>query len=359
MKLIVQPADGAAPLIKAIKQAKKSIQLVIFRFDLPEIERALEDAAERGVTVHALIAFTNRGGEKNLRKLEMRFLEKGIVVARTANDLVRYHGKMMIVDGKDLYLLTHNFTRLDLRSRSFGVATRKRDLVQEAMRLFEADTRRQPYRSRCSKFIVSPVNARNRLAEFLKGAKRELLIYDVDLADKEMLRIVEERCLAGVSVRIIGHVGSNKQVSARAFRRMRLHTRVIVRDSKQVFLGSQSLRKLELNARREIGIIVSNAKIVSSIATVFDDDWKASVAGNGKAEKKRASALANRASKKVARAVGKKLAPAPVVKQVLKTIEQEASLEVDPSQAEQVVNGTLQKAVKKATEKIIEKAVGQ
>ncbi len=359
MKLIVQPADGNAPLLKAIKQAKKSIQIVIFRFDLAEIERALEEAAERGVMVHALIAFTNRGGEKNLRKLEMRFLEKGIIVARTANDLVRYHGKMMIVDGKELYLLTYNFTHLDSRSRSFGIVTRKRDLVQEAIRLFEADTTRQPYSSRCGKFIVSPVNARKRLAEFIKGAKRELLIYDVDVADKEMLRLLEERSQAGVSIRIIGHVTSSKHLTAREFRRMRLHTRVIIRDCKQAFLGSQSLRKLELNARREIGVIVNNTKIVSSISTVFEDDWKASVPVDVKAEKKRASALASRAAKKIVSAIEKKLAPTPVVKQVLKTIEKEASLEIDPSLAREVVKGTLTKAVKKATEKIVEKAVGQ
>lgn len=359
MKLIVQPADGAAPLLKAIKQARKSIHIVIFRFDLREIEHALEEAAERGVMVHALIAFTNRGGEKNLRKLEMRFLEKGIIVARTANDLVRYHGKMMIVDGKELYLLSYNFTRLDLRSRSFGIVTRKRDLVQEASRLFEADTMRQAYTSRCSKFIVSPVNARKQLAAFIKGAKRELLIYDVDIADKEMLRILEERCQAGVSIKIIGHVAAGKHLSARLFRRMRLHTRVVIRDCKQAFLGSQSLRKLELDARREIGIIVSNPKIVSSMITVFDDDWKASLPADAKAEKKRASALANRTSRKIAQAVEKTMAPSPVVKQVLKTIEKETSVEVDPSQAAQVVKGTLKKAVKKATEKIIEKAVGQ
>jgi phosphatidylserine/phosphatidylglycerophosphate/cardiolipin synthase-like enzyme len=346
-------------LVKAIKQAKKSIQIVIFRFDLADIERALEEAAERGVMVHALIAFTNRGGEKNLRKLEMRFLEKGIIVARTANDLVRYHGKMMVVDGKELYLLTYNFTRLDLRSRSFGIATRKRDLVQEAIRLFEADTTRQPYTSRCSKFIVSPVNARKRLTEFIKGARRELLIYDVDVADKEMLRLLDERCQAGVSIKIIGHVGSSKHLSAREFRRLRLHTRVIIRDCKQAFLGSQSLRKLELNARREIGIIVNSAKIVNSMTTVFEDDWKASVPADMKAEKKRAAALANKAAKKIVPAVEKKLAPRPVVKQVLKTIEQQASLEVDPTLAAEVVKGTLKKAVKKATEKIIEKAVGQ
>src|SRR6185437_14788166 len=150
-------------------------------------------------------------------------------------------------------------THLDIgRSRSFGVVTRNREVVQEAARLFEADTKRQEFTSRNGKLVVSPVNARKTLAAFLKGAKKELLIYDVDIADREMLRILEGRVQAGVKVKIIGHVSRSRHLSARSLRRMRLHTRVIIRDSKQAFLGSQSMRKLELDARREIGIIVSS-----------------------------------------------------------------------------------------------------
>src|SRR5437773_1002051 len=120
MKLLIQPGDGIERLVKGIRKAKKSVEIMIFRFDRPEIERALADAVERGVFVHALIAFTNRGGEANLRKLEKRFLAEGITVARTAGDLVRYHGKMIIADRKELYVTAFNFTHLDMeRSRSF------------------------------------------------------------------------------------------------------------------------------------------------------------------------------------------------------------------------------------------------
>jgi len=360
LKLIVQPADGLAPLLKAIKRAKKRIEIVIFRFDQTELEHALEDAAQRGVFVHALIAFTNRGGEKNLRKLEMRFLEKGITVARTADDLVRYHGKMMLVDGKELFLLTYNFTHLDTeRSRSFGIVTRNRHLVKEAARLFQCDTKRQSYKPRSDKFVVSPVNARPVLEAFIKGAKRDLLIYDVDIGDKAMMRVLEERAQAGVRVNIIGHVGRSKHLSARDFRRMRLHTRVVIRDCKQAFLGSQSLRKAELDARREIGIIVNNAKIVGSLVTVFEDDWKASTAVDRGSDKKRASARAERASRKVTKAVGAKLAPAPVVQRVLRTIEKEARIDVDREEAAHVVKGALKKAVRKAAAKIVEEAVAE
>jgi phosphatidylserine/phosphatidylglycerophosphate/cardiolipin synthase-like enzyme len=63
-----------------------------------ELEKALGAAVQRGVTVRALIAHMNKGGEKRLRKLEQRLLEAGVTVARTADDLPRYHGKMTIID---------------------------------------------------------------------------------------------------------------------------------------------------------------------------------------------------------------------------------------------------------------------
>ncbi len=176
VKLLIQPDDGVQRLVKGIKKAKERIEIMIFRFDRTEIERALIDAVERGVFVHALIAFTNRGGEQSLRKLEKHFLANGITVARTAGDLVRYHGKMMIVDRKELYVNAFNFTYLDIdRSRAFGLITRNPKLVAEAVKLFQSDIKRQGYAAGNSKFLVSPVNARKELTKFIQGKKRNCL----------------------------------------------------------------------------------------------------------------------------------------------------------------------------------------
>src|SRR5580698_4414290 len=143
MRLLVQPTDGILPIIEAIDNAKKSVDIVIFRFDRSDVERALDNAVARGVKVHALIAYLNRGGEKKLRKLEMRLLEAGVTVARTSDDLVRYHDKFMIIDGKVLYLFAFNFTYLDIdHSRAFGVIIPDERYVQEAAKLFEADVQR-------------------------------------------------------------------------------------------------------------------------------------------------------------------------------------------------------------------------
>src|SRR6266851_2547855 len=170
MKLIVQPDVGIAPIVTAIKQAKKSIDILIFRLDRSEITQALEAAVSRGVRVRALTAHTNRGGTKALRRLEMSLLEAGVTVSRTADDLVRYHGKMMIVDAKFLHIYGFNFTRLDImKSRSFGVISKNAKLVNEASKLFMADFDRLPYSAGYERFVISPVNARDRLSRFIEG----------------------------------------------------------------------------------------------------------------------------------------------------------------------------------------------
>ena len=277
LKLLIQPQDGIAELLSAIKKAKKTIAIVIFRFDRAEIEAALKAAVHRGVSVSALIAYANRGGEKHLRKLEMRLLDAGAKVSRTADDLGRYHDKLMIVDRRVLYVLSFNFTHLDIdHSRAFGIVTRKAKLVQEAVNLFEADCERKPYTAGLDTFIVSPVNARKQLAAFIHKAKKELLIYDPNIADTEMTKALTNRAKAGVKIRIIGAMSrKNPHIHVRRLTGLRLHTRAIIRDRREAFVGSQSLRKVELDKRREVGVIVRESKTLSRLVDTFEADWSA------------------------------------------------------------------------------------
>jgi phosphatidylserine/phosphatidylglycerophosphate/cardiolipin synthase-like enzyme len=274
VKLIIQPEDGLTPLVQAVKKARKAVSIVIFRFDRPELEKALEAAVARGVAVRALIAHTNRGGEKMLRKLETRFLEAGVLVARTADDLPRYHGKLMIVDDT-LHVLGFNYTRLDIeKSRSFGVVTRNARIVKEANALFEADSTRQVYLSRSDRLVVSPESSRAILSAFIKKAKKQLLIYDTKISDRLILRLLAERARAGVEIRMFGKVGkAAAAIEARKLPDLRLHVRAIIRDGSAAFIGSQSLRKMELDGRREIGIIVTDSKIAKKMQAVFEADW--------------------------------------------------------------------------------------
>jgi cardiolipin synthase len=277
VKLIIEPADGIAPVVKAIDKAKKFIDIMIFRFDRVEVEKALKAAVARGVKVRALIAHTNKGGDKTLRKLELRLLDCGATVARTADDLARYHGKMMIIDNATLHVYGFNYTKLDIdKSRSFGIVTRDKKIVAEAVKLFEADALRQDYAPTHPRLVISPENSRTLLTAFVKGARKQLLIYDAQVSDNAVQKVMADRAADGDEIRILGTLEKDiKGIKVRKLGPMRLHVRSIIRDGNEAFVGSQSLRKLELEGRREVGIIIKNGGIVRKMIATFEADWEA------------------------------------------------------------------------------------
>jgi phosphatidylserine/phosphatidylglycerophosphate/cardiolipin synthase-like enzyme len=282
VNLIVQPEAGLAPVVKAIKRARKTIDIAIFRIDRTEIEKALAAAVQRGVRVRLLVAHTNRGGESRLRKLEQRMLEAGVTVTRTGDEFVRYHGKYMIADDT-LYLFAFNFTTADtVKSRSFGVWTKDKRAVREALALFKADCTRQPFTPKRSPLVVSPETARDTLTAFIKGARRQLLIYDVNIQDPVFAKLLKAQASAGVDVRVIGKFkGAGEVTAVRPLKPLRLHARAIVRDGSRAFVGSQSLRQPELNQRREVGVVITNGAVARKLRDIFEADWLESAASKG------------------------------------------------------------------------------
>ena len=359
MKLLQQPEDGITALLHGINHAKNSIDIVIFRFDQPEIEKALSAAVSRGVAVQALIAHVNGSGEESLRKLEMRLLAAGVTVSRTAGDFVRYHAKLMVVDHAELYLLAFNFTKLDInRSRSFGIIVKDGKLVREALKLVEADTKRQPYEAGLPNFVVSPANARQELAAFIEGAKQQLLIYDPKVSDRSMLRVLESRAKAGVEIRIIGQVSSDSNsLGVRRLVSPRLHTRAIVRDGQSAFLGSQSLREMELDRRREAGIIFDDPAIAARLGKTFEEDWELSKpSAKTEAAREEGPPVAKMA-KRVAKAVIKELPPvAPVLEVTIKELAPN-EITLDPQVVEEAVEEAVKDAVKDAIKEVLEDVV--
>lgn len=343
MKLLIQPESGIEPLLEGLRSAKKSIQILIFRFDRSEVERALVEAVQRGVQVQALIAFTNRGEEKNLRKLEGRLLERGITVTRTADDLVRYHGKMFIIDRKELWLLAFNYTHMDITlSRSFALAIRAPEIVAEAVKLFEADASRQPYRPTCHDLVVSPENARTQLLDFIRGAKKQILLYEMKISDQDFVQLLSEKASQGVDVRVIGRSSVKGSVLNVRTLPFRLHVRAIFRDGKEAFLGSQSLRKLELEARREIGVIVRESRVVHEMIQVFEKDWQHSApAMHGGID-----TVLDVPARRVAKELAKHIHVGPVVEQVLERVmDRSSDVPFEPAEVAMTVRDAFREEV--------------
>jgi cardiolipin synthase A/B len=358
VKVIVQPDDGPSLLLSALKNATQSVELAIFRFDRSDIETALRTAVSKGIKVTALIADVNRGGEKNLRQLEMRFLQAGITVARSARDLIRYHDKLIIIDRRILFLLSFNFTHLDIdHSRGFGIVTRNAALVQEAVKLFEADCARRPYSTSSDTFVVSPMNSRKVLRMFLERAKKQLLIYDPQISDKEMIGVLQAKAKAGVDIRVIGKIRSRAGLSVRKLTKMHLHTRTIIRDGKQAFVGSQSLRPAELDSRREVGLIIREPSAVKKLLAVFEADWgtnDGAEAHPAQTDDRLTAEQEEKEEKAVAVLVHELRPLARTVKKAVKKVVAQAGDEVVH---DKILKSTVKKVVKKAVKQAVKEAV--
>ena len=287
MKLIVQPDAGIAPVITAIKQAKKSIDILIFRLDRAELARALEAAVARGINVRALTAHTNRGGEKNLRKLELELLQCGVTVSRTADDLLRYHGKMMIVDNAILHVYGFNFTGRDMgQSRSLGIVTKNRKLVQEAKQAVRGRFQPPALHARRRSFRREPGEWPRTAHEVHPGRAPRASHLRSESERRRHSPSPRRAAEGGVDVKVIGRVEAKWNIKSEKFPGKRLHIRAIVRDGSRGFIGSQSLRRLELEKRREVGVIVVDPKVVNEMKAIFETDWAQTESGRKEAKKR-------------------------------------------------------------------------
>ena len=73
----------------------------------------------------------------------------------------------------------------------------------------------------------------------------------------------------------------------RPLKPVRLHVRAIIRDGTRAFVGSQSLRKEELDSRREVGLLVTNPTVTRMLMQTFEADWEQSASKDAAKQKEK------------------------------------------------------------------------
>jgi phosphatidylserine/phosphatidylglycerophosphate/cardiolipin synthase-like enzyme len=225
--------------------------------------------------------------------------------------------------------------------------------------LFDCDSKRTEYTAESKDFIVSPVNAREQLTAFIRGAKKQLLMYEMKISDNDFVKLLNDKISQGVDVRVIGDTSSKGSTLPARKLPTRLHARAIIRDGRSVFLGSQSLRKLELEARREIGVIVHDPKIAKQMIAVFDKDWSGATPEQQPVE---VGGLIDVPAKKVAKKVVKELNIGPAVEQVLdRVMEKNDDVQLESKEVVEGVRAAVHEevhaAVKEALHQLVTAAV--
>jgi phosphatidylserine/phosphatidylglycerophosphate/cardiolipin synthase-like enzyme len=288
------PDDSAQPILEAIAAAQESLRIKMFLFSDPTLLAAVVAAQKRGVKVRVMLNPARRGGEPENVATRKKLEKAGVEVIDSNPAFSVTHEKSMVVDDelafvKSLNWKTKNFTE----TRDYAVTTAHANEVAEIISCFEADWHRKTFDvGKHARLIWCNHNGRDRIAEFIDGAKHTLFIQNERYQDaviiERLVRAVnrgvkihvmtrplhtlkKEKLVEGVGgIRILHDVG----VKVHKLKHLRLHAKMLLADEKRAIVGSINLSPGSFDSRRELAIEVDDRHIVKRLHHVVRHDWK-------------------------------------------------------------------------------------
>ncbi|MEO8606139.1 MAG: phospholipase D-like domain-containing protein, partial [bacterium] len=273
-RVIVQPDEGTAPVVKLLDSATKSLRVKQFTLTDPDILAALSGAHKRGVAVRVMLNPHRSSGDRANDESFTALHKAGIKVEWANPAFAVTHEKSVVVDDAVALIATFNMcTKYFTETRDYGIVTSAPHQVQEIIAGFEADWHRKAFEpGEETGLLWSSNNARPHMAWFIDGAKDELLIQHpkfVDVTIVERIAAARDRgvkvdLLCGgkhgisdwdvldtfASLRLLDRAG----VKVRRQKHLKLHAKLLLVDDKRALVGSMNIDRSAFDLRRELGV---------------------------------------------------------------------------------------------------------
>lgn len=281
--IITEPKAGTQPILQAINAAKSQINLVIYGFTQQSLRKALVHAKQHGVTVNVILEQAPYQDSQENRYTR-HYLQQYHIAVRSGNSRVALtHQKSMIIDNKQAWIMTFNFTYPAFSDqRNFAYVSCNNNTIREMNSLFYQDWNDQAVRAFNPKLIWSPINARSTIESLIRDAKHSLQMYALSLSDYQVVGLLAQAARRGVNVTIILPQQHNK-LTRREKRYLQhhyihihylanTHAKVIIVDGEKAYLGSTNITQSSLDKNRELGIILHNPELVAVLTHQFQRD---------------------------------------------------------------------------------------
>jgi cardiolipin synthase len=264
-RIVIEPDERRAAVLRVIGAARKRLALTIFRCDDLAVIDAVAAAVERGVVVDILLTRRARGWRRRLDRLQDELERIGARVTLHGARATKHHAKYAVADAGPLLVASFNLTRKCFtRTCDFGVLTWDPDAVADAWRLFEADLARRPLRgvrSRTSRLVIGPESAALAVKALLEDAKRHIRIVDHKLDDPGVKRLLLRKARSGVRV---------EHVATRVVGERDAHGKVAIVDGRVALVGSLAMSATSLGLRRELSLLVHEPSAVRRLEAFLD-----------------------------------------------------------------------------------------
>jgi cardiolipin synthase A/B len=286
-QLIIEPEMGRAPLLKAINEAKSSIDLVMYGFTDMQFADALIEAKKNNINVRVLLQhFPYKSAEQN--QAVINHLQKAKVsLVWPDKDYKLTHQKTFLLDQNKAIIMTFNLTHSTFKkTRNFALVVSDADLVQEIQQVFNNDWQHKASNVTQPNLLWSPNNSREKLLTFIRSAKTEIKMYAEGLNDYQVIGALAKAAQAGVHVQVITSKDTNPQPSKKLDFLSRsgviigydkdyfIHAKMILIDNAQAILGSINFTRASINDNRELSIITQDKKVIAELNQTFNSDWE-------------------------------------------------------------------------------------
>ena len=281
----VLPDAGEAPFVDAIGRATKSLRVMVYQMGYGGILDAIVAKAKAGLDVRVILDGNTQVGVN--QKYKDALEAAGAKVEWSDPAFSYMHAKVLVVDDVEAVVSTGNYLKsFLLKERNFAARVADPQDVADLGALFEADWARKAPDLSCTRLVVSPVNARDRIVALISSAEKTLLVESMQMADYGARKAIAARKAAGVDVRVLiadpSWIDANtaaaadlgaKGVSARWMSSPQVHVKAIVVDGARAYLGSENLSSTSLDKNREAGLFVTEAPAVAAMTATFEKDW--------------------------------------------------------------------------------------
>ncbi|MBC8131658.1 MAG: hypothetical protein H7X95_01650 [Deltaproteobacteria bacterium] len=275
--LLVAPDDDTAPMLEAIRGARRRVLVEMYMLTAPDAVSALLAARDAGVDVRVLLEPTPYGDGAANQPAFAILAAAGVDVrwAHRGDGLV--HAKLIVVDGRVGYVMTLNLTAAGLgTNREFVVIDRDPAEIRLMEQIWNADAvgadvnvdSAATASGVATRVLVSPLEARARLGACIDAARASIRLEMEELSDADLVARLAAAHARSVAVSIVAPASNRSAATTAALRKLamagvsvrvlgvpNIHAKAMVVDESQIYVGSINFTRSSLDANREVGLL--------------------------------------------------------------------------------------------------------
>jgi phosphatidylserine/phosphatidylglycerophosphate/cardiolipin synthase-like enzyme len=289
--LITEPADDYQQIYTFINSATTTLDMTMYELTDTTAEHDLAADAARGVTVRVILD-TNL--EKSSNTTAFNYLKaNGVSVVWANTTYAATHQKTITVDGTKSAVMTGNLTsQYYSTSRDFAVVDTNQVDVKVIEKVFNADFAHTAITPTDGDNLVwSPTDSENQMLAVINSATGTLQVENEEMGLAAVTTALENAAKRGVNVEVVMTNTANEygtefdalkaagvHVSTyAATASLYIHAKVILADygtsAAQVFVGSENFSSASLNKNRELGLILVDSAVLTSLHTSLTSDF--------------------------------------------------------------------------------------